>query len=204
MQGDVRRLRADAGSRARRPSASVDDQPRAGALALVERRVVEPGRAPPGVRRGPVHQAQRRRARPAARRAPPAPARRAAPPRDQRERRPAGPGSAPAWPSSGAHRPWPIGRAGSSVVGRRHRGAARRRRPARPLASVIQSSGLTVIRCASTGAGHGLDVLGDDVVAAARAPRSARAASTSPSEPRGEEPVSTSGWSRVATARSTQ
>ena len=146
-QRDVRRAARRRGSRARRRRGRRPRQPRRGALALVQRSVVDPASRRRARVAGPARRPERRPARRTARPAPPAlgPAeqRRQARPRARpgRARPSAGVGrqavtaAAPALEASSAWPPRP----------------ARRRRPGRPDAWVIQSSGLTVIRCASTG-----------------------------------------------------
>ena len=147
VQGDVRRLRADAGH--------VLDavglghvQPRAGALALVERDVVEPG---PHDRdaRGPVHQPERRHDDQRRRQHHQHGLAEQHGAADAAARRPAGRGSGRACP------PTPLMTAnGAARTPRASTASAPTASTAsttrRPLAWVIQSSGLTVIRCDST------------------------------------------------------
>ena len=145
-QREVRRPRGDPGDVLDVVDVA-QDQPRRGALALVQHRVGQdavrlrlPGR--------PVEQARGRRGPRTARSARSGPGPRRAPRGPARSRPPAPPGPGRRWPataSSPAHRV----REPSSVdgVGTEVRTASTTRRPE---ASVIHSSGRTVIRCAST------------------------------------------------------
>ena len=131
-----------------------------GALALLEDAVVEPWR--PAAARGSAGAPARappasRTARPAR----PAPGCRSAAPAPPRPRRAPAPGRAPASPASGSSAGW------SRVAGV-GTWASTASTTRRPVTSVIHSSGLTVIRCASTGRATALTSSGIDVVAAAQ------------------------------------